>query len=208
MKSRTAPALATIALALSGIAATPAHAQQTQDDVAQCVRGDWESTGFTVEHSAMDDFEVGGGGGVALMIEEDGAATVDFAGMDRIGFSGEAHNVTVRGAVELSGEATGTVSTTEDDSNSGTIDAADISSEDVELTVELTDPFASRPVDGVPVDELRQLAQMKGDEGTHTPVLSEATYECADATLTVNRTVQDQQREHEATLTWTFERTG
>ncbi len=167
MKIKTAPVLATIALALSGTAATPAHAQQTQDDVAQCVRGDWESTGVTVEQPAMDDFQVGGGDGVALMIEEDGAATVDFAAMDRITFSGQAHNITVSGFVEFRGEATSTVSTSEDDSNSGTMNSADVSSEDVELTVVLTEPFASRPVDGVPVDELRQLAQMKGGGRAH-----------------------------------------
>src|SRR5262245_8821480 len=188
MKIRTMPVLATIALTLSGTAASPAWAHRTENDVANCVRGDWESTGVTVEHRAMDDFQVGGGGGVSLMIKDDGATTVDFAGMNKIDFSGQAHNITVRGLAELHGQATATVSTNENDSNSGTIEAADVNSVDVELTVVLTEPFASRPVDGVPVDKLRQLAHKDGNEGHHTPVLSEATYKCANDTLTLTRT--------------------
>ena len=202
MKIKTVPVLATIALALSGTAASPAWAKPTEDDVATCVRGDWQSTGVTVERQAMDGFQVGGGGGVSLMIKDDGATTVDFAGMNKIDFSGQAHNMTVRGFAELHGEASATVSTTQNDNNSGTIEAADVDSTDVELTVVLTKPFASRPVDGVPVDKLRQLAHMKG----HTPVLSEATYTCANDTLTLTRTVQDERGEHQAQVTWTFDR--
>jgi hypothetical protein len=207
MKIRTGASLAAIVLALSGAPALPAQAQQPENEVAECVRGHWESTGFTVEHPAMDHFQVGGGGGVSLMIEKDGTAKADFDGMDPATFSGEAHNTTVRGSVEFRGEATGTVSTAENNGNSGTMEAADVDWKNVDVTVALTEPFDSRPVDRVSLDRLRQLALMHGHRVTLEPVLSKASYQCADDTLTLTSTIGHPQPDHQAELSWTFERT-
>ena len=206
MKIRTPAVLVAMILTLSGAAAFPAQAQQSGSEVADCVRGNWESTGVTVERQAKDDFQVDGGGGVSLMIEDNGHATLDFARMHRVTFSGTKHDTEVQGFVEFRGEATGTVSTTEHSENSGTIKAEDVNWGDVELTVALTEPFSSRPLDRVRVDELRQLAQSHGHNGMHRPTLTEATYTCGDDTLTLASTVQDQRHNDHPKLTWTFER--
>jgi hypothetical protein len=213
MRIRTPTVLAAFALALSGAAVSPAHAavspahaQQTKDNVAACVRGDWESTRVSVEHPVMDHVRIGGGGGVSLTIGDDGAATTNFSGMDRLTFSGKAHDTSVRGYVELHGEATGTVHTTETDENFGTIEANDVNWNDVTLTVVLTEPFDSRPLDGVPVNNLHQLAQKKAhaERATHALVLATSTYRCVNNRLVLTQTVQ--KRGHQARLTWTFER--
>ena len=206
MKIRTPAALVAMILALSGAAASPAQAQQSRSDVADCVHGAWESTGVTVESQAKDDFQVDGGGGVSLIIADDGNATLDFGRMQRATFSGIKHDTEVRGFVELRGEATGTVSTTAHSGNSGTIKADDVDWGDVELTVALTEPFSSRPFDRTRVDELRQLPQNHRHNGMHWPTLTEATYRCGDGTLTLASTVQDQRHNDHAKLTWTFER--
>jgi hypothetical protein len=190
-------------LALSGAAASPAQAHQPTNEVAECVLGNWESTQVTVAHPAMDDFRIGGGDGVSLMIEPDGTATVDFAGMDRVTYSGEAHNTTVRGFVQFGGEATGTVNTTADSDNSGTMHVADVDSKDVELTAVLTEPIHAR-VSQLPVDQLRRLAHKH--EHKHAPVVSETTYQCGSDTLTLTSTMQGHQSENQATLTWSFQR--
>jgi hypothetical protein len=206
MKIRTPAVLAAMILALSGAAASPAQALQPTSDVANCVRGDWQSTGVTVERQAKDGIHVGGGGGVSLMIQDNGDATLDFARMQQATFSGMRHDTQVQGFVELSGEATGTVSTTEHSENSGIIKAQDVNWGDVELTVALTQPFSSRPVDHVRVDQLGQLAQKHGHNGMHRLTLTEATYTCGDGTLKLASTVQGQRHNDLANLTWTFER--
>jgi hypothetical protein len=206
MKIRTPAALVAMMLALGGAAASSAQAQQSRSDVADCVRGDWESTGVTVERQAKDDFQVDGGGGVSVIIADDGNATLDFGRMHRATFSGIKHHTAVRGFVELRGEATGTVSTTALSGNSGTIKAEDVDWGDVELTVALTEPFSSRPFDRARVGKLRQLARNHGHNGLHRPTLTEATYTCGNDTLTLATTVQDQRHNDHAKLTWTFER--
>jgi hypothetical protein len=204
MKVRTSAMSAAIMLALSGTPTSPAQAQQPDQQVAECVRGDWESTQVTVVQPATDAFKIGGGDGVSLMIEPDGAATADFSDMGRVTFSGEAHDTTVRGFMQFGGEVTGTVSTTADTENSGTMHVADVDAKDVKVTATLTEPFKLR-VSQVPVDQLRQLAQKRGH--THAPVVSETSYQCGPDTLTLTSTVQDQRpSERQATLTWSFQR--
>src|SRR5262245_32474327 len=110
MRIGTSSMLAAIMIGLSGAAGSPAHAQP-ENQVAECVRGDWQSTSVSVVHPGMEDLRIGGGDGVSLMIEPSGAATADFTDMGRVTFAGSPHGTTVRGFVRLDGEATGTVST-------------------------------------------------------------------------------------------------
>ena len=65
----------------------------------------------------------------------------------------------VRGYVELRGQGTGTITTIEQDRDTGSLEASNLDVEDVELTVALTEPFDSRPIDRVPVDELQRLME-------------------------------------------------
>lgn len=209
MKGRTAAASAAtmLGLVLGGATSSTAQAQQPGGEVAECVRGEWESTGVTFQHPGMDDFEFSGGDGAVLRVEEDGAVTADFTGMDQVTFSGESHDTTVRGHVELRGEGTGTITTSEDDGDSGTLEASNLDVRDVELTVMLTEPFDSRPIDRVPLNELRQLMEKHDDHS----VRSETRYECGTDTLTVTKRAEAK-KHHEGRadggyteLVWTFE---
>lgn len=215
MKIRSMAVLATAApvLALTGFGAPATAAQaQPEDEVAACVLGEWESTGVTMEHRGMEDLESGGGGGVSLTIDEDGTATADFTGMDPATFEGTAHDTTMSGYIEYRGAATGTVSTTDETDETGTLTPSDVDWEDVEATVVLTEPFASRPMDRAPLEDLQQMADGRGHMAVLAPVLSESTYECADGTLTLTSTVPagkarggDMGDRHGAEITWMFE---
>lgn len=213
-----AAALLTFAFTGFGAAAQAAPVQQPeQNGVAECMVGNWESTEVTVEHDALEDFEISGGEGATLSIGEDGTATLDFVGMERITLEGEVNDTPVEGYVEYRGEATGTVTTTEETEQTGTLEAEDVNWEDVQVTVVLTEPFDSRPLNQVPVEDLRQLAEDHGHMGALTPVLTESTYECENQTLTLTSPAEDgeeeqeqqnqrdRQDQHEAEVTWTFE---
>lgn len=208
MKAKTAAtsAAAMLGLVLGGATSSAAQAQEQERDVAECIRGEWESTGISIEHPQMADLEVSGGDGIMVDIAENGAVTADFTSMDPATFTrGESGDTTVRGHLELRGEATGTLATNETDEDSGNLDILELNSEDVELTVVLTEPFDSRPIDRVPLDELRQLTEKHAE-----PMRAQSTYECGAGTLTITHSAE---QEHEssdngyAELVMTFERT-
>lgn len=214
MRIRAIAVLAAALLLLLGLGAStapaaPARQQPGGDQVPTCVRGDWESTGVTLGRDAPEGFEVSGGDGVSLTVDENGEATIDFTGMQPATFEGQAHDSTVSGFVELRGGATGTLRT-DDADGSGSLDVARVARQDVELTVVLTEPINSRPLDRVPLSDLQQLAEKKGDAMT-----PEVTYECGEETLTITMRGQDDDRgdsddrggpHHPDEFVWTFER--
>ena len=210
MNIRTPAVLVATVLALGGVAASPALAQPPSGDVAQCVRGTWQSTGVTFARQGANDMTVNGGSGASLTIGDTGSTTLDFARMHQANFSSTKHNIQVQGFVELSGQATGTVTTTENSGSTGTISAHDVNWGNVQLTVSLSQPISSTPVDHVPVTQLQQLApqlaQQHGHNGMHRPTLTQATYTCGNGTLTLASTLQTQQHNNLANITWTFER--
>jgi len=218
MRIRALGVLAAALLLLLGLAAStaqaaPARRQPGGEQVPTCVRGDWESTGVVLGRDAPKGFEVSGGDGVTLTIDENGEATIDFTGMQPATFEGRAHGQTTAGFVELRGTATGTVRT-DDADGSGGLEVAQVTRQDVEVTVVLTEPVNSRPLDRVPLSDLQQLAERKGDAMT-----PEVTYECGDETLTITMRGQDDDHQdgrdddrggphHSHELVWTFERPG
>ncbi len=208
MKSKTAAAsaAATLGLILSGATSSVAQAQPAGEEVAHCVRGEWESTGVAVTHPGAEDVTFTGGDGVLLRVTDNGAMTANFNEMRRLTFSGEKGDMAVRGYVELRGQGTGTITTIEQDRDTGSLEASNLDVEDVELTVALTEPFDSRPIDRVPVDELQRLMEESHDGESKR---AETRYECGDDTLTVTKRAEGQ-RHHgdrpDAEVTWMFER--
>lgn len=207
-------AILLVLLGLGGAAATAAPTGRAQqpggEPLATCVRGEWQSTGVTTGGEDSGDVTLSGGEGVLLTVDEDGAATLDFSGMQPATFEKESDDTTVSGYVELRGEANGTIRTVGDRDGAGRLEVSELGRQDVEVTVALTEPITSRPLDRVPLSDLQELAARHGDGGGDmTP---EVTYECGDDTLTITMSVEDDDDEgrHHAhgfsAVVWTFER--
>jgi hypothetical protein len=170
--------------------------------VADCVVGDWRSTG--VEGEVGGDpatVSVSGGGGVALTLGPDGATTVDFAGMDPVSFDGQVAGADVAGELVYDGQASGTVQT-DTGATSGSwepVDSTDWS--DVRVTLDLTEPVAGRPIDDVSVsDVVEQTDEVTGKVVDVEPMLGEGTFECQDDTLVLSPA------EGDTGMTWTLTR--
>jgi hypothetical protein len=124
------PALAAVAIAALGLAvggcdgdtntttpSTPGGtgtAAAPPGDVAECVVGDWRSTGANAQaRGGGATATLTGGAGVAMKITEAGAVTIDFSNMQPADFTVQVAGAQVRGKFTYAGEATGTVRTGE-----------------------------------------------------------------------------------------------
>jgi hypothetical protein len=170
--------------------------------VAECVTGDWRTTG--VEAGTGDQtgtVSVSGGGGVSLTIGADGATAVDFAGMAPVSFDGEVAGASVAGELSYGGSASGTVRT-DTGATSGMwepVGTADWSG--VTVTVDLTEPVAGRPIDNAPIGEVvEQADEVTGEVVDVEPVLGEGTFQCEGDTLVLGPA------EGDPGLAWTLER--
>lgn len=170
--------------------------------VAECVAGDWRTTGVEAgAGSEAGTANVSGGSGVSLSIGADGATTVDFAGMAPVTFDGQVAGADVAGELAYAGSASGTVRT-DTGATSGTwepVGTTDWGS--VTVTVDLTEPVAGRPIDNVPIGEVvEQADQVTGEVVDIEPMLGEGSFQCEGDTLVLSPT------EGETGLTWTLER--
>ncbi|HEY8474901.1 MAG TPA: hypothetical protein VIL37_20065 [Natronosporangium sp.] len=182
--------------------ATPTGATPTggATGVAECVVGDWRTSGVEAGTGGEPaSINVGGGGDVAVTIGADGATTVDFAGMEPVSFDGEIAGVSVAGDLSYGGSASGTVRT-DPGVTSGAwepVDSADWSG--VTLTVNLTEPVTGTPLDQVPIgDAVEQADQVTGEVIDIEPVLGTGSFECDGDTLVLRPTAGD------TGLTWTL----
>jgi hypothetical protein len=124
------PALAVVAIAALGLAvggcgddattttpSTPGGtgtAAAPPGNVAECVVGDWRSTGANATaHGGGASVTLTGAAGVTVKITDAGAATVDFSGMQPADFTARVAGAQVRGRFKYSGKATGTIRTGE-----------------------------------------------------------------------------------------------
>jgi hypothetical protein len=124
------PALAAVAIAALGLAvggcgddattttpSTPGGtgtAAAPPGNVAECVVGDWRSTGANATaRGGGASVTLTGGAGVTVKITDAGAATVDFSGMQPADFTAQVAGAQVRGRFKYSGKATGTIRTGE-----------------------------------------------------------------------------------------------
>jgi hypothetical protein len=183
-------------------ATAPSSPAATAAGVAECVVGDWRSTG--VEGKLGGDAAtatVSGGAGVALSVGSDGATAVDFSAMEPVGFDGQVAGADVAGELAYGGEASGTIRT-DTGATSGSwepVDTADWSG--VTVTLELTEPVAGRPIDDAPIGEVvEQTDQVTGEVIDVEPMLGEGSFECQDDTLVLSPT------EGDTGLTWTLTR--
>ncbi|HEY2947549.1 MAG TPA: hypothetical protein VGJ53_03985 [Micromonosporaceae bacterium] len=93
----------------TGTASAPAAGQ-----VAQCVVGNWRSTGANaLARSGGASATLTGGAGVAVAISESGAVTIDFSNMQPTEFAVQVAGAQVRGKFVYGGRATGTIRTGE-----------------------------------------------------------------------------------------------
>jgi hypothetical protein len=170
--------------------------------VAECVVGDWRSTGT--------EGEVGGGpvtattssgDGVSLSVGADGATRVDFTEMQPVTIDGEAAGAAVAGELTYAGEASGTIQT-DTGTDAGTwepVETADWSG--VTVTVNLSEPVAGTPVDDAPIgDVIEQADEVTGEIVDVEPMLGEGRFECDGETLILSPT------EGEGGMTWTLTR--
>lgn len=175
-------------------------------EVAACVVGDWRSTGVAGDiGGAAAGVELSGASGVALTIGPDGAASLDFSGMEPASFEGEAAGTDVAGELSYAGQATAMIRTEAgaEQATSGTwepVDEADWS--EARVTVDLTEPVAARPFDDTPIgDVVGQADETTGEVVDVEPMLGEGRFECqGEDTLILS---PDDDR---SGLTWTLQR--
>lgn len=210
--SLTVPVLVLAALAACGddgsenptgpAATSAAPSGPTATGVAECVVGDWRTTGVAADAtSEAGTVDVSGGAGVSMTIGSDGATTVDFAAMDPVTFDGEIAGASVAGELAYGGAASGAVRT-DTGAASGTwepVGSADW--RDVTVTVALTEPVAATPIDNAPIGDLvEQADEVTGEVVDIEPILGEGTFRCEGETLALGPV------DGEPGLTWTLER--
>jgi hypothetical protein len=175
-------------------------------EAADCVVGDWRSTGVAGEIGGdVADVAVSGASGVTLTVGPDGAATIDFTDMEPASFGGEVAGTDVAGELSYAGQATGTIRAEADDPQAASgswepVDTADWS--DARVTVDLTEPVAARPFDDTPVgDVVGQADQTTGEVVDVEPILGAGTFECQGQDTLVLSPGHDRRG-----MTWMLER--
>jgi hypothetical protein len=169
--------------------------------VADCVVGDWRSTGAEGEIGGVaGEGTLTGGAGVFLTVNPDGTARVDFSDMEPVAFEGDVAEVDVSGEVVYAGHASGTVRTDPDVTSGSWGPASEIDWSDVRVTVDVAEPVEGRPLEDTPLgDVLEQADEVTGGVVDADPVLGEGGFDCQDETLIV-RSGGD------VDISWTFAR--
>lgn len=176
---------------------TPSSSGAAGGQAADCVTGDWRTTGATGStESGSASAEVSGGSGVAVNIQRDGAVRADFSGMRPVTFDLNAAGTNVRGEFWYGGTATGTVRTME-----GRWEPIPpIEWGDVRVTVDLTSPVKVRPFNNVRLgDYVGDGVGQTGNVVDVQPFLGKGAYECRGDTLVLSPS-------GDSGLTWTLAR--
>jgi hypothetical protein len=209
--------VATLGLALGGcsdnsIGTTPSTPAGTgtatapaAGSVAQCVVGNWRSTGANaVARSGGASATLTGGAGVAVAISEAGAVTIDFSTMQPAEFTAQVAGAQVRGTFVYAGKATGTIRTGEAATPSASATSGDASATsgswepvppvdwgDVRVTVDLTQPVKGRPFDNVRIGEvIGNGVDQTGGVVDVNPVFGSGSYECSGDMLVITPKAQ------------------
>lgn len=202
------PWMVAVAVATLGVTAcgdgdddpAPDRAPDQADMVAQCTVGDWRSA--DVEHEVggeAAELNVDGGSQVALAVDPDGAATVDFSDMAPVSIAGQVLGAEVSGELTYDGAASGTIRTDTDASSGGWSTVGSVEWGGVRLTLDLTEPVVARPFEDAPIgDVVDQADELTGEVVDIDPILSEGTFDCQDDMLIL--------RPADDGMTWTFRR--
>ncbi|GIF01190.1 hypothetical protein Ari01nite_86540 [Paractinoplanes rishiriensis] len=161
--------------------------------VAECVVGEWRSTGLPAADGGAADADLTGGAGFRVTIGTDGGAAITFDGMEPVVFSARLGEAEVSGKFTYSGQATGPMTT---NAGSGTSPSpattgnwqpiGDINWDQTRLTVDLTEPASARLFDNVPLEDYTgDGAARTGDAVDIDPFFDTGTYTCDGDTLTV-----------------------
>jgi hypothetical protein len=156
----------------------------TTGKAAQCLVGSWKTTKLAGTLSGNGaNGSLTGGSGVLMTIGADGKTTVNFDGMQPIGFAFSLAGANAQGTFTYGGAVNGTIATTGD--TSGTLEPvgnADFGS--LTVSANLTSPTAAQLANKVPV------AQFVGSNSASTgnavdaqPILKRSTYTCTAGTL-------------------------
>lgn len=176
---------------------TPSSSGSAAGQAAECVTGDWRTTGATgTAASGNTSADVTGGSGVAVNIQRDGAVRADFSGMQPVTFGLKVANTDVSGQFWYGGTANGTIRTME-----GTWEPIPpMEWGDVRVTVDLTAPVKARPFDGVRLgDYVGDGVGQTGNIVDVQPFLGKGAYECRGDTLVLSPS-------NDNGLTWTLQR--
>lgn len=177
---------------------TPSSSGSAAGQAAECVTGNWRTTGATGSAGSGEaTAEVTGGSGVAVDIQRDGAVRADFSGMQPVTFDLNAGGPSIRGQFRYDGTANGTVRTME-----GTWEPIPpVEWGEVRVTVDLTSPVKARPFDNVRLgDYVGDGVGQTGNVVDVQPFLGKGAYECRGDTLVLSPAGND------SGLTWTLAR--
>lgn len=155
---------------------------------AQCMVGDWRSTGATGSaRTGGASADLSGGSGVAVTIQPDGAVTLDFSGMQPVDFTAQVAGTEVSGDFVYGGRATGTIRTEGGAATEGAVrPVPPIEWGEVRVTVDLTAPVKARPFDDVRLgDYVGDGVGQTGDVVDVHPFLGEGDYRCQGDTLVI-----------------------
>jgi hypothetical protein len=170
--------------------------------VANCVAGQWRSTGAAGTAAAGNaSARIGGGGGVAFTVGPNGETTVDFGGMQPATFTVGVGGTDVVGGFTYAGTVAGTIRTGGGaDATSGTWEpVGDVDWGQTRVTVELTEPVEVRPLDNVRIgDYVGDGADQTGNVVDVDPLLGTGRYECRGDALVLSP--------DGGGITWTLER--
>lgn len=166
-----------------------ATASPAEGDAAQCMVGDWRSTGATGSaRTGGASAELSGGSGVAVTIQAGGAVTLDFSGMAPVDFTSQVAGTEVTGEFVYGGRATGTIRTEDGAAAEGAVrPVPPIEWGDLRVTVDLTAPVKARPFDDVRLgDYVADGVDRTGNVVDVHPFLGEGRYQCRDDTLVLS----------------------
>jgi hypothetical protein len=175
---------------------TPPATSAAAGSVASCMVGTWQST------AVQGGFGVTGGAGVRMTITAAGDTTTDFTSMQPIMFAVKIAERDVKGRFTYGGQVNGKMRTASPTATSGTWEpAGPIDWSQVKVTLELTDPVQSKPLDNLPIkDYLGEKSSQTGGVVDIDPMLGSGSYTC-EGTATLILTPKDQNG-----LKWTLTR--